>query len=186
MRMPRLFSRTTTIAIGIAVVVAAIAAIMAFEPVTRNLVAANSVCAFCHLERDYSPVARLSFTTQHPVVPKQGKKAARCVDCHLPEGGLAAAFTYTHYISATDLFGNFRDREAERAGNWIPPSAARAFRVRDRLLENDSETCRSCHVEKDIKPKRKRGQNAHKNALKKKQTCSECHYNLVHREVDIR
>ncbi|MHA1545329.1 MAG: NapC/NirT family cytochrome c [Alphaproteobacteria bacterium] len=186
MVISKYFSRTTTIVIGATLVVAAIALIFAYEPVTRNLVAANSVCAFCHLEREYSPTVRLSFSTPHPVTPKAGETAARCVDCHLPKGRWPATFTYTHYFSATDLFGNFRDRELERAGKWMPPSAARAFRVRDRLLENDSNTCRTCHVEKDIKPKRKRGQNAHKNALKKKQTCSECHYNLVHREVDIR
>ena len=34
-----------------------------------------------------------------------------------------------------------------------------------------------------IKPKRRRGQRAHANALKNKETCNECHDNLVHREV---
>ena len=86
----------------------------------------------------------------------------------------------------TDLFGHPRDRASERAGDWIPAAAARAYRVRDRLFEYDSETCRSCHIESEIKPKRKRGQKAHKNALENKETCVECHDNLVHRQVDLR
>jgi nitrate/TMAO reductase-like tetraheme cytochrome c subunit len=180
------FSRNLVIAAGAVVVAIVITGVFAFEPVTRNLVASDPVCAFCHLEREYSASARLPFTQPHPVVPKEGESAARCVDCHVPEGFLYAAFTYTHYLSATDLFGHFRDRAAERAGEWIPESAARAYRVRDRLQEYDSATCRSCHIESEIKPKRKRGQKAHLKALEQKQACSECHYNLVHREVEIR
>jgi nitrate/TMAO reductase-like tetraheme cytochrome c subunit len=99
---------------------------------------------------------------------------------------LATTFAYTHYASATDLFGHFRDRASERAGDWIPPSAARAARVRDRLFEYDSVTCRSCHIEADIKPKRKRGQRAHAKALENRETCIECHDNLVHRYVEVR
>lgn len=187
MRIPKPLSSNLAITIGgVVVVMALIAVLFAYEPVTRNIVAAEPVCAFCHLEREYSPSARLSYSVPHPATPKEGEVAAQCVDCHLPEGFWSATFAYSHYLSATDLFGHFRDRASERAGEWIPPSAARAFRVRDRLLEYDSATCRSCHIEADIKPKRKRGQKAHQRALEKKQTCSDCHYNLVHREVDIR
>jgi nitrate/TMAO reductase-like tetraheme cytochrome c subunit len=166
--------------------VAVIAWLFAFEPVTRNLVASEAVCSYCHLEQEYVPTTRLSYSSAHPVEPEEGEQAAQCVDCHLPEGFLAAAYTYTHILSATDLFGGFRDRASERSGDWIPAAAARAYRVRDRLFEYDSVTCRSCHIESEIKPKRKRGQKAHKNALENKETCIECHDNLVHRQVDVR
>ncbi len=108
------------------------------------------------------------------------------MDCHLPEGFWAAGFAYSHFASATDLFGHFRDRASERAGDWIPPSAARAYRMRDRLFESDSVTCRSCHIESEIKPQRKRGQRAHAKALENRETCIECHDNLVHRYVEVR
>jgi nitrate/TMAO reductase-like tetraheme cytochrome c subunit len=58
--------------------------------------------------------------------------------------------------------------------------------MRDRLFESDSVTCRSCHIESEIKPKRKRGQKAHAKALENKDTCIECHDNLVHRYIDVR
>jgi len=138
------------------------------------------------LEREYLHTARMPFTRQHPVEPREGDRIARCVDCHLPEGFWAATFAYTHFASATDLFGHFRDREGERAGDWIPLSAARAYRVRDRLMEYDSETCHTCHVMAEIKPKEPRGQKAHEDAVRDNDTCVKCHANVVHRYVEVR
>jgi nitrate/TMAO reductase-like tetraheme cytochrome c subunit len=186
MRISELFGHRVALLFVVVGLAALIGWLFAYEPVTRNLVASEFVCSYCHLDREYVPAARLSFSIPHPATPKEGEEEARCVDCHLPEGFWAATFAYTHFASATDLFGNFRDRAAERAGDWIPPSAARAYRMRDRLFERDSVTCRTCHIESEIKPKRKRGQKAHANALKNNETCIECHDNLVHRYVEVR
>ena len=190
MRISELFGHRMALLLGVVAGAALIGWLFAYEPVTRNLVASEAVCSYCHLEREYVPAARLSYSIPHPATlsatPKEGEEEARCVDCHLPEGFWAATFAYTHFASATDLFGNFRDRASERSGDWIPPSAARAYRMRDRLFESDSITCRSCHIESEIKPKRKRGQKAHAKALKNKDTCIECHDNLVHRYIDVR
>jgi nitrate/TMAO reductase-like tetraheme cytochrome c subunit len=158
----------------------------AFEPVTRNYIAKDGLCTYCHLDRDYLYTARLSFTKQHPLDPEEGQRIAHCVDCHLPEGFWATAFAYTHFASITDLYGHFRDRQGERDGDWIPLSAARAYRVRDRLHEYDSAPCRTCHIESEIVPSTERGKNAHKDALENKETCIECHTNLVHRFVEVR
>jgi cytochrome c-type protein NapC len=186
MRISELIGRRVALVSAGVVVAILIGGLIAFEPVTRNLVASEFVCSYCHAEREYVFAARRSFTQPHPATPETGEEAAQCADCHLPEGFLAATFMYTHAASATDLFGHFRDRASERAGDWIPPSAARAARVRDRLFEYDSVTCRSCHIEADIKPKRKRGQRAHAKALENNETCVECHDNLVHRYVEVR
>jgi cytochrome c-type protein NapC len=157
-----------------------------YEPITRNFLASEAVCTYCHLESEYVPAARMSYSKPHPAKPKKNEKQAECVDCHLPKGFIATTYAYTHYASVTDLFGHFRDRDLEKAGKWIPPSAARSYRVRDRLFEYDSNTCRTCHIESEIKPKRKRGQKAHAKALKNKSTCIECHDNMVHRHVELR
>lgn len=186
MRISELFGHRVALLFAVVAVVALIGWLFAYEPVTRNLVASEFVCSYCHLEREYVPAARLSFSKPHPATPKEGEEEARCVDCHLPEGFWATTFAYTHFASATDLFGHFRDRASERAGDWIPPSAARAYRMRDVLFESDSVTCRTCHIESEIKPKRKRGQKAHAKALENKETCVECHDNLVHRYVEVR
>jgi nitrate/TMAO reductase-like tetraheme cytochrome c subunit len=167
---------------------------LAWEPVSRTYVATDSVCAWCHVEREYNHDVRMSFTRVHPPIERQEKGVpdnlkdripARCVDCHLPEGFVNTVYLYTHLVSITDLFGHFRDREGERSGDWIPLSAARAYRVRDKLLEHDSATCRSCHIESEIVPESMRGKNAHKDALANHETCIECHANLVHRFVEV-
>ena len=191
----RLISRRNIILIaGIFAVILVICG-FAFEPVTRNYIATDDICGYCHVEREYLHKVRMSFTGIHPPAERieagvterlRDRVPARCVDCHLPPGFINTAFTYTHYLSMSDLFGHFRDREGERAGDWIPLSAARAYRVRARLQEYDSATCRSCHIMEEIVPETTRGKTAHKDAITNGETCIECHTNLVHRFVDVR
>ncbi len=181
-------SRKAAITLGV-VTLLLIGAALAFEPVTRHVVAHNSVCGYCHLAMEYEADARLAYSKHHPLRAEDGTLAetqARCVECHLPTGPLNATYTYTHFASLTDLFGHFRYRNAERAGAWIPPRQAAAYRVRDRLYEYDSATCRICHVMEEIEPKRERGKNAHKQAVDENKTCIECHYNEKHRRVELR
>ena len=184
MQLSQLVTRRVITIAAAVVVVMAVGAALAFEPVTRNFIAQDALCTFCHLEWEYDPAARGSPTLPHPATPDGGQ--ALCIDCHLPTGLISTVFAYTHFASVTDLFGFFRDRDGERAGTWIPPHAATTYRVRDKLLEDDSSPCRTCHVESEIKPKKKRGQNAHKRAQENKETCINCHFNLVHRPVELR
>ena len=183
----KLFEYRRAINIALAVfAVLIIGWIIAYEPVTRNVIAQDALCNYCHLSFEFNPDDRQTATRPHLAEPEQKQSQARCVDCHLPEGWWNTTYAYTHFFSITDLFGHFRDRDAERAGDWIPPRAATAYRVRDRMYEYDSVTCRSCHIEAEIKPKRARGVNAHELALKEETTCIECHNNLVHRRVELR
>lgn len=171
---------------GIVVLLVLLVLFIFLQPVTRHYVATDKHCVHCHVPQEYLYTARMSFTKPHPPKPVKGHAPAHCVDCHLPKGFISSFFAYTHFLSITDLFGHFRDRPAERAGDWIPLSAARAYRVRDRLKEYDSVTCRSCHDMNKIVPKSIRGKSAHKDAIASKETCIECHSNLVHRFVEVR
>lgn len=164
-----------------------------FEPVTRQFVANDDLCSYCHVDQEYRSEARLSFSKPHPPLvavddanTEKPSEQATCAGCHMPTGFLNTFYAYTHFASFTDLFGHFRDRMDERAGAWIPARQLAAFRVRDRLFEYDSPTCRSCHIEQEIEPKRERGKNAHKKALDEQMTCVECHYNETHQSVDLR
>lgn len=184
MQIGRLFPRRIYIAVAGLAVVLVTGWLFAYEPVTRNFVARDGLCTYCHIDQEYVPTLLASVAKAHPRTPNGDR--ARCVDCHLPKGFWATTFAYAHFASLTDLFGHLRDRESERAGDWIPPRAATAHRVRDRLFEYDSVTCRSCHVESEITPKSSRGQLAHRQALNRRQTCIECHYNMAHRQVELR
>jgi nitrate/TMAO reductase-like tetraheme cytochrome c subunit len=179
------YRRAINIAISV-IVILIIGWIVAYEPVTRKFVAQDALCNYCHLPWEYNPEERLTSTNPHQREHGKKETQATCVDCHLPKGWWNTTYAYTHFLSFTDLFGHLRDRDAERAGDWIPPRAAAAFRVRDRLYEYDGKTCRTCHIESEIKFTRERGVNAHKLALKEQKTCIECHNNLVHRPVDVR
>jgi len=193
--------RLASISVGVFIVIG----VLAFEPITRNVTAVDDVCSYCHVDMEYRSDVRLAFSNEHPLpetdaaetetdaaetetgaAETKPKAQAVCAECHLPPGTINAVYAYTHFASLTDLFGHFRHRTSERAGAWIPARQAAAHRVRDRLFEYDSPTCRSCHVEKDIVPKRERGKNAHQKALDEQKTCIECHFNEKHRSVDVR
>ena len=76
-----IFSRRFIVVAGAIFTVAVIAWLFAYQPVTRNLVASEAVCTYCHLEQEYVPSVRLSFSSAHPAEPKEGEPVARCVDC---------------------------------------------------------------------------------------------------------
>lgn len=202
--LARYLTRRNLAIAGALVMVLLIGALAAFEPVTRNLVAREGLCAYCHLEWEYIPTIAGSWSRPMRVEPRdeqakdddspyrvgedarEGKDYVSCIDCHVPHGFMGSINAWLHFASITDFFGHLRDRDSERSGDWIPPRRATAFRVRDRLFESDSVTCRGCHVEADIKPRDARGQKAHVKALEQKQTCIECHRNIVHQVVDLR
>ncbi len=168
-----------------------IGVLAAFEPMTRAFVAQDAVCLSCHEDSEYDATSTVLWdgfrpvTRPHPATKEVGQ--ASCVSCHVPGGMLDSVYVYTHILTLTDFFGRLHESVADRQqAPWVAPAARRAYAVRDGFLENDSSPCRACHIESEIKPKRKRGQKAHKNALKKKETCIECHDNLVHREVPPR
>ncbi|MEH6626155.1 MAG: NapC/NirT family cytochrome c [Motiliproteus sp.] len=170
-----------------------VAIVIAFEPLTRNVIAVDAVCSYCHVDQEYRSEVRLAYSKAHPPLREEtaqengkAEPQAACAECHLAPGFINAVYAYSHFASLTDLFGHFRSRTSERAGTWLPPRQAAAYRVRDRLYEYNSPTCRNCHVEEEIEPKRERGINAHKKALGDKMTCIECHYNEKHRSVDLR
>ena len=69
---------------------------------------------------------------------------------------------------------------------WSAERARLAYAARDWFRGNDSATCRGCHEEASIQPQRKRGQRQHAEARDTGMTCIDCHYNLVHDEIEPR
>jgi len=106
---------------------------------------------------------------------------ATCADCHV-SGRLTFAMI-DHFLGTGELFVNMTN-DFSKPGSFEKFRPDAANRERFKMLENDSETCRSCHVMEAIKPKRVRGQNQHKEGMEKGITCIVCHYNLVHKTVE--
>jgi len=175
-------SRRASIAlIAVGVVIVVVGAALAIGPITRNIIAQDGVCLACHAPTDPS----LEVSARHPA--DTDKPAAACAACHIRPGFTGAIYAFGHFTNLTDFYGRFRSAYADRPGEkWIAPLARRAYRTRDGMRAANTAACRSCHIEEDIKPKKKRGQRAHAEALEEKLSCINCHYNLVHREVDPR
>jgi len=104
-----------------------------------------------------------------------------CANCHV-SGRLTYAMI-DHFLGTGELFVNLtNDFSKPGSSEKFRPDAAN--RERFKMLDNNSEGCRQCHVMEAIKPSRIRGQNAHKDAMEKNVPCIACHYNLVHKAVE--
>lgn len=104
-----------------------------------------------------------------------------CADCHV-NGRLTWAMV-DHFLGTGELFVNLTN-DFSKPGSFEKFRPDAANRERFKMLANDSNGCRSCHVMEAIKPKRVRGQNEHKEAMEKGITCIVCHYNLTHKPVE--
>ena len=111
--------------------------------------------------------------------PASGVRAS-CGDCHVSENVLAA--TWDHVMGAKDLFHQIfgPDYDDPVINSLHLPEAA--FAARRWFKENNSATCKRCHVQGAIKGTRPDTLLIHQEDAEGK-TCVECHYNLVHRRV---
>lgn len=104
-----------------------------------------------------------------------------CARCHV-SGRLTFAMV-DHFLGTGELFVNFTN-DFSKPGSFEKFRPDAANRERFKMLDNNSAGCRTCHVMEAIKPKRIRGKNAHKLAMKRNVPCIACHYNLVHKPVE--
>ena len=162
---------------GIAGIVAALAA----EEVDR-LTTTDEFCTSCHAMQTYIAEAETYKTSTHQTTASGVRP--RCADCHIPKGLVIAA--YTHVVNGiSDLWGQTR-YDYEDPEVWLAERERLAHAAREWFRGNDSATCRSCHEEASIQPQRKRGQRQHAEARDTGMTCIDCHYNLVHDEIEPR
>ena len=138
----------------------------------------NTFCGnVCHVME--STVYQELQTSKHWNTPTGVRPT--CAKCHVA-GRLTFAMI-DHFLGTGELFVNLT-HDFSKPGSFEKFRPDAANRERFKMLENNSETCRSCHIMEAIKPKRVRGQNAHADAMKKNVPCIACHYNLVHKQVE--
>ena len=166
---------------GLAGVVVGIVAALGAEQMD-HYTSTDAFCTSCHLTGEYIAKSQVYLDSGHQT--RTGGVRPGCADCHIPKGLVPA--TWIHIVKGVqDLYGEFRyDYENEEV--WKERRPELAYAVRDWMRANDSRTCRSCHEEAAIKPQRKRGQRQHAEARAEGMTCIDCHYNLVHDEVEPR
>lgn len=142
----------------------------------------DAFCTSCHLTGEYISKSEAYLTSPHRT--RASGVEPGCADCHIPKGLVPA--TWTHVIKGIqDLYGEVV-YDYEDPAVWNAEKARMAYAVRDWMRANDSVTCRACHEEDSIQPVRKRGQRQHQEARETNMTCIDCHYNLVHEEIEPR
>ena len=147
-----------------------------------HITTTDQFCTSCHAMKRYIAESETYQTSTHRTHTSGVQPG--CADCHIPKGLVIS--TYTHIADGlSDLWGQLY-YDYEDTAVWEKERIRMAYAVRDTMRENDSVTCRSCHIEALIKPKRKRGQKQHEMASENGMTCIDCHYNLVHENVEPR
>ena len=166
------------VAVGFVVGVVAVLAAEQMDHYTNT----DAFCTSCHLTGEYIAKSEAYLTSSHRT--RASGVEPGCADCHIPKGLVLA--TWTHVIKGIqDLYGEVA-YDYEDPAVWKERRPELAYAVRDWMRANDSATCRSCHDEAEIMPTRKRGQRQHAEAREMGMTCIDCHYNLVHEEVEPR
>lgn len=155
-----------------------IAGVPVIDSVDR-VFSSNAFCAeTCHVMTD--TVAAELKTSVHGsnefgVIPK-------CRDCHISDtlfGAMVDHVKGLHDLYSFTIKGINTPEKFEK----IRFDAANTARMH--MYESDSAGCRTCHVMEKIAPKKKRGQRQHAEAREKDITCIVCHYDLVHKEVEL-
>ncbi len=176
------FLKLSGIVIGTIGLLVGIALVLTAEKIDR-LTTTDAFCgSSCHSMRAYIASDQTYITSPHRTT-SSGVQAG-CADCHIPEGIIPA--TWSHIIDGSrDLYGELTN-DYQQPERWQARRDELAWRVRDKMLADDSRNCRSCHREDAIRAKRERGQRQHELAQREGVTCIGCHFNLVHAEVKPR
>lgn len=107
---------------------------------------------------------------------------ATCSDCHVPRDWTAKVVRKVHatkelwhkVIGSIDTPEKFEAKRLQLAQNeW------------DRLKKNDSLECRNCHSYDGMKTtmQKQRAMRQHENAIKRGETCIDCHKGIAHKPV---
>jgi nitrate/TMAO reductase-like tetraheme cytochrome c subunit len=140
----------------------------------------DAFCTSCHAMQSYIADTEAYKSSAHQTTASGVRPG--CADCHIPKGLVTA--TYTHVVNGiSDMWGEI-SLDYDDPDVWNAEKARLAYATRDWFRKNDSVTCRECHEESSIKPARQRGQKQHKEAREANMTCIDCHYNLVHEEIE--
>ncbi|MBU2708078.1 NapC/NirT family cytochrome c [Zooshikella marina] len=105
-----------------------------------------------------------------------------CADCHIPKPLLLAMWVHVK--------GGVNDSISELRNDFTNPAVWESLKpqlakqVREQMLANDSRACRNCHTMSKIAVSSLEGQRAHAQSFFNKETCIQCHYNLVHSPVE--
>jgi nitrate/TMAO reductase-like tetraheme cytochrome c subunit len=173
-----LVRRFPLLALFAALVVGAAVAVPVTDGFDRYF-SSNSFCATgCHVME--STVYKEFQESVHGTT-KTGVRPV-CADCHVSENLVGAM--WDHMVGMRELI-SFTFKGIRTAEDFEKVRAHDAERVRLAMFRAGSKNCHRCHVMEAIQPEKTRGKRQHELAVKEgNSNCIECHYNLVHKEVE--
>ena len=178
MRLPSLPSKRVLIGIIVGGIAGLLLALGAEQ--MDHYTSTDAFCTSCHAMQSYIAGTE-AYKSSANQTTASGVRPG-CADCHIPKGLVTA--TYTNVANGiSDMWGEI-SLDYDDPDVWNAEKARLAYATRDWFRKNDSVTCRECHEESSIKPVRQRGQKQHKEARETNMTCIDCHYNLVHEEIE--
>ncbi len=102
-----------------------------------------------------------------------------CADCHLPQDDWFQLMT-TKVIVSADIIPEVMGK-LDTPEKWEAHRGEMAEAVWGEYRENDSQYCRSCHVEQAMVGQSKMATRMHAIAQENGKTCIDCHKGLVHK-----
>lgn len=107
-----------------------------------------------------------------------------CADCHLPHDNWFELI-WTKAIASLDIIPELTGK-LDTAEKYESHRAEMAESVWRQFKENDSEFCRSCHIidAMDLEGQERRAARRHSRPKEKGETCIDCHYGIVHQELE--
>ncbi|MGF1756708.1 NapC/NirT family cytochrome c [Photobacterium sagamiensis] len=139
----------------------------------------NAFCFSCHLSMD-------TIVQEYKASPhyrSDDEVLATCADCHVPHGfidkmkvKIAATADIYHMMVGTINKENFEQHR---------PRLAKM--VWEDMLANDSEACRSCHVDDkfDLSKQPQRARLNHEQMESRGETCINCHTGIAHKRITL-
>ncbi|OED50997.1 hypothetical protein ACH42_00315 [Endozoicomonas sp. (ex Bugula neritina AB1)] len=140
-----------------------------------ELTSSNAFCTSCHAMESHA-LAEMQDSIH---VSNRTGIVAECADCHVPQDSLGKIVRKIEglrelYATATGKIDTPEKYEAHRQ--------AMAEKVWADMRANDSESCRSCHVnfEQNLNEQYEWARRQHTLSIERGQTCIDCHQGIAH------
>jgi trimethylamine-N-oxide reductase cytochrome c-type subunit TorC len=150
------------------------AALLAGGATVMHKTSDTEFCVSCHSMQQPLAEYQGSVHFQNP----KGIRA-ECADCHVPHKPMD--YLTTKVMALKDVWGEMTGK-IDTPEKYEAHKLAMAQSVWDTLKKNDSATCRSCHSYEamDVLAQRPEARQEHPVAIKKGETCIDCHKGVAH------
>lgn len=143
----------------------------------------TSTTEFCYVCHSHEQFIKPEYEASSHFINISGVRAG-CSDCHLPHDNWFE-LVWTKMVVSLDIIPELAGK-LDTAEKYEAHRAEMAESVWRQFKENDSKFCRSCHSidAMDLEAQERRTARQHSRVEEQGETCTDCHYGLVHKEPE--